>query len=133
MTQQRRIRREYRAIVKGLKALSVATKATESTQKLLRALKTGWLTPGCDILARLESKRLSPMAVLRRPVLLQRKWFQELSTYEKSRWIGVFLGFTAKTELSQNLGISKRRLLQLCQSAKCISSPKHTKGLEDKH
>lgn len=130
MTQQGQIRREYRAIVKGLKALTVAAKATEPTQKLLRALKTGWLTPGCEILARLENKRLSPRAVLRKPALLQRKWFHELSTHEKPRWIDVFLSFTAKTEISLTLGISKRRLLQLCQGVKCISSHEHTTGIE---
>ena len=128
MNQQRQIRREYRAIVRGLKALSVGSKANEPAQKLLRALSSGWLTPGCEILARLENKKLSPRAILRKPALLQRKWFHELSVHEKPRWIAVFLSFTAKTELSQILGISKRRLLQLCQGVKCISSPEDTTG-----
>ena len=130
MNQQTFIRREYRAIVKGLKALSLAAESTAPAEKLLRALKMGWLTPGCDVLNRLESKRLSPRAVLRRPPLLQRKWFQELSPGEKARWIGAFWDLTAKTELSKVLGLSKRRLRQLHQGVKCISSPEHTTGFE---
>jgi len=128
VNQHQFIRREYRAIIQSVKELSKASEVTLPVQKLLKALKMGWLTPGSEILSRLESKRLSPQAVLRRPAMLQRKWFHELSGSEKPRWINVFWNLSAKTDLPKILELSKRRLLQLQQGVKCISSPEHTTG-----
>lgn len=128
MNQQQLIQREYRAIIQSVRELSLASEATQQGQKLLQVLKMGWLTPGSEILKRLESKKLAPRAVLRRPALLQQKWFHELSSPEKSRWLQVFWNLSAKTELSQLLGISKRRLQQLQQGVKRISSPEYTAG-----
>ena len=128
MNQQQFIRREYLAVVKSLKELNLTSEATLPVKKLMRILKMGWLTPGPEILKRLESKRLSTRAVLQRPALLQKKWFSELSVPEKTRWISLFWTSTAKTQLSQILGISKRRLQQLHQGVKLISSPEDTTG-----
>ncbi|MBX3110307.1 MAG: hypothetical protein KF743_14090 [Fimbriimonadaceae bacterium] len=128
MNQQKFIRREYLAIVKGLTEIHLTSEDTLPVKNLLRILKMGWLTPGPEILKRLESKRLTPRAVLQRPELLQKKWFHELSAHEKPRWINVFWSSTAKTQLSQVLGISKRRLQQLHQGMKLISSIEDTTG-----
>lgn len=106
MNQHQFIRREYRAIIQSVKELSTASAVTLPAQKLLKTLKMGWLTPGSDVLNRLENKKISPQAVLRKPALLQKKWFQELPADKKTRWIGVFWDLTAKLELSNILGLS---------------------------
>lgn len=129
MNQHQFIRREYRAIVQSVKELSTAaSEATLPAQKLLKALKMGWLTPGSEILSRLESKRLSAQAVLRRPAMLQRKWFNELLASEKPQWINVFWNLPAKPDLPKILGLSKRRLFQLQNGVKRVSSHEHTTG-----
>lgn len=118
VNQHQLIRREYRAIIQCVKELGTAPEATQPAQKLLKTLKMGWLTPGSEILSRLESKRLSAQAVMRRPAMLQRKWFSELLASEKPRWIKAFWNSPAKTDLPKILLLSKRRLLQLQQGAK---------------
>lgn len=130
VNQHQFIRREYRALLKSLRELPLTSEATLPAQKLLKALKMGWLTPGSEILSRLESKRLSPQVVLRRPLILQRKWFHELLAGEKPRWINIFWNLPAKTDMPKTLGLSKRRVLQLRQGMKCISSPEHTTGAD---
>lgn len=114
---QEQIRREYRGILKSLSKLKGASPGFSGPiQGMLRTLRTGWLTPGSEILRRLEKRRLSLSSVAQRPVLLQRKWFMELKASDKPRWVRIFWDSPVKDELPQILGLSKRRLLQLMKS-----------------
>lgn len=83
---------------------------------LWRILRAGWLTPGSEILFRLENRKILPESVLRRSYLLQRKWFSELDCDGKSKWIRLFWDFCKKDELPKVLGLSKRRLSQLIKA-----------------
>ena len=117
MHQGNPVWREYRELVKSLTRLQGANQPGQNDLRdLLRSLRTGWLTPGSEILFRLEKKRLKPRAVARRPPALQRKWFQELNDLEKSRWIAVFWDTPAKSDLPKLLKLSKRRLQQLMKT-----------------
>ncbi|MBX3172218.1 MAG: hypothetical protein KF760_32740 [Candidatus Eremiobacteraeota bacterium] len=110
---------DYRSVVKRLASLKQHQEP--AVREVLRILRLGWLTPGSEILFRLENALLRPGAVLRRPIPLQQKWFSELNYFEKSRWITIFWKLETKDELPQILGLSKRRLQQLMQAAKCVS------------
>ena len=114
MNQREQIRREYRGLLKSLSKLTAESPTfPRPIQDVLRTLRTGWLTPGSEILRRLDNNRLSLRSVAQRPVLLQRKWFMELLPVEKARWVGLFWDSHVRNELPEILGLSKRRLLQL--------------------
>jgi len=113
---------EYRSLVETLVALKrTHTALSEPMQSVLESLRAGWLTPGREILFRLELRELSLQSVLRRSRKLQRKWFTDLSVLEKSRWIRIFWHSPAKDDLPKVLGLSKRRLQQLLNPAKRVS------------
>jgi len=113
---------EYRSLVETLETLqSVNTALLEPIRSVLQILRTGWLTPGREILLQLEMGEVTLLSVLRRPRRLQRKWFSELDALEKVRWIAVFWDSSQKVDLPKVLGLSKRRLQQLLNPAKRVS------------
>ena len=82
MERQSRVVSEYRSILSELKLLR-----GESAAAIFRRLETGWLTPGSEILERIENQEVSLQKILRQSRSLLRKWFSDLSDQGKGRFI----------------------------------------------
>lgn len=107
---------EYRVILSEL-----ATLKGKQLASVVRKLEMGWLTPGSEILRRLRSKDLSLEEVLRQPDSMQRKWFADLNSLEKSRWVKAFRIFCGYEKLEKIFQLTRRRLQQLEKNAKRVS------------
>ncbi len=118
MELQHRVVLEYRVILGQLKSLAEDDKAVAP---VFQRLETGWLTPGGEILQRIEDGEVSPQKILRQSRFLIRKWFNELSDQQKARWIDHLRLVRVDEEVQKILQLSQRRLQQLRKSAKRVS------------
>ena len=87
----------------------------------------GWLTPGGEILRRIEKHKLPLHRVLGQHDSLQRKWFEDLSDLQKGRWVNIFRDYCGGDRLKNILQLTMRRLQQLqklTQSVTRVEKPK---------
>jgi len=104
-----RVLKEYREILARLAPL----RKDQKLSTVLQRLEMGWLTPGGEILRRIETRRLPLRRVLEQHDSLHRKWFEELSDLQKGRWINLFRGYCDDDRLQNILRLTIRRLQQL--------------------
>ncbi len=109
MDPRKSVVKEYREILSSLAPLR--TKRTFSDA--LQRLEMGWLTPGFEILRRIETRKLKVSHVLEQPDSLHRKWFEDLSDRQKGRWVNIFRRHCEKGRLQDILRLTMRRLQQL--------------------
>lgn len=109
MESRKRVVKEYREILNSLASLRQSKKLAA----VLQQLETGWLTPGSEILQRIEKKKLHPAGVLAQPDSLHRKWFEDLSHLQKGRWVNIFRDYCSDERLQNILQLTLRRLQQL--------------------
>lgn len=110
---------EYRAFLDEL--IRWTQHLNQPDHPLVQKLQMGWLTPGSEILCRLEKEEILAQKLLRTPQSLHRKWFDDLSELQKGRWISILRPFCVNGELENILQLTLRRLQQLQRKTKCIS------------
>jgi len=116
MRSQVKVVQEYRAMLNELAQI-----IDQPKHPLLQKFWMGWLTPGSEILRRMMREEICPRSLLRTPQSLHLKWFAELCDFNKGRWISLLRPLCKHGDLEKILQLSKRRLQQLQQKAKCVS------------
>lgn len=114
MPSQVRVVQEYRALLDELMRQL-------PEHPLLQKLQMGWLTPGSEILRRLEKEKTFAQTLLQTSQSLHRKWFDDLSDSQKGRWVSILRPLCVHGEMEEILQLTLRRLQQLQRKTKCIS------------
>ena len=110
--------KEYREILNSLAPLRTKRRFSD----VLQRLEMGWLTPGFEILRRIETRKLKVSHVLEQPDSLHRKWFEDLSDRQKGRWVNIFRRYCERGQLQDILRLTMRRLQQLQKLTQPVST-----------